>query len=59
DSAVNQHYQEIEQKKLTSKDKEILTEKTKPESKDSVLQAEKFGGDTPAQQSSGTATMLD
>ncbi|CAF1007301.1 unnamed protein product, partial [Didymodactylos carnosus] len=59
DGAVNQHYQETEQNRLTAQDKQMLGEQPKPGAKDSVLQAEKFGGDTPAQQGSGTATTLD
>ncbi len=43
---------------MTSKDKESLNETNSPK-KDSDLQAEKFGGDTPSQQGSGTATVLD
>lgn len=58
DAAVNQHYKETTDNKLTSKDKELLNE-TKSPKKDSDLQAEKFGGDTPSQQGSGTATVLD
>jgi hypothetical protein len=58
DGAVNQHYKEATDNRLTSKDKELLTETNSP-TKDSDLQAEKFGGDTPSQQGSGTATTLD
>jgi len=58
DGAVNQHYKEAANNKLTSKDKEILSDTNSP-MKDSDLQAEKFGGDTPSQQGSGTATVLD
>lgn len=58
DGAVSQHYKEATDNRLTSKDKELLSE-TKSPAKDSDLQAEKFGGDTPSQQGSGTATTLD
>jgi hypothetical protein len=58
DGAVNQHYKEATDNRLTSQDKELLTETNSP-TKDSDLQAEKFGGDTPSQQGSGTATTLD
>jgi hypothetical protein len=58
DSAVNQHYKETTDNRLTSKDKELLNNTNSP-MKDSDLQAEKFGGDTPCQQGSGTATVLD
>jgi len=58
DGAVNQHYKEAADNRLTSQDKELLTETNSP-TKDSDLQAEKFGGDTPSQQGSGTATTLD
>jgi len=58
DSAVSQHYKEATDSKLTSKDKQLLNETNSPQ-KDSDLQAEKFGGDTPSQQGSGTATVLD
>ena len=58
DSAVSQHYKEATDSKLTSKDKELLNNPSGPK-KDSDLQAEKFGGDTPSQQGSGTATVLD
>ncbi len=58
DGAVNQHYKEAANNKLTSKDKEMLSDTNSP-MKDSDLQAEKFGGDTPSQQGSGTATVLD
>ena len=58
DAAVNQHYKEATDNKLTSKDKELLSDTNTPK-KDSDLQAEKFGGDTPSQQGSGTATILD
>ncbi|CAF4758085.1 unnamed protein product [Rotaria sp. Silwood2] len=58
DAAVNQHYKEATNNRLTSKDKELLNETNSP-AKDSDLQAEKFGGDTPSQQSSGTSIILD
>jgi hypothetical protein len=58
DGAVSQHYKEATDNRLTSKDKELLNETNSPK-KDSDLQAEKFGGDTPCQQGSGTATVLD
>jgi hypothetical protein len=58
DGAVNQHYKEAANNRLTSKDKELLNDTNSP-TKDSDLQAEKFGGDTPSQQGSGTATVLD
>ena len=58
DAAVNQHYREGINNQLTSKDKELLTQ-TSSSTSDSNLQAEKFGGDTPCQQGSGTATVLD
>ena len=58
DSAVHQHYKESTDNKLTSQDKQLLSE-TKSPKKDSDLQAEKFGGDTPSQQGSGTATVID
>jgi len=58
DGAVNQHYKEAANNRLTSKDKELLNDTNSP-AKDSDLQAEKFGGDTPSQQGSGTATVLD
>ncbi|CAF3480024.1 unnamed protein product [Rotaria sordida] len=58
DAAVNQHYKETANNKLTSKDKQLLNETNSPK-KDSDLQAEKFGGDTPSQQGSGTSTVLD
>ncbi|CAF0769845.1 unnamed protein product [Rotaria sordida] len=38
--------------------KQLLNETNSPK-KDSDLQAEKFGGDTPSQQGSGTSTVLD
>ena len=58
DGAVNEHYKEVAGNTLTSKDKELLN-KTNSPAKDSDLQAEKYGGDTPSQQGSGTATVLD
>lgn len=58
DGAVNQHYKEPTDNKLTSKGKELLSDTNSPK-KNSDLQAEKFGGDTPSQQGSGTATVLD
>jgi hypothetical protein len=58
DGAVSQHYKEATDNKLTSQDKQSLST-TKSPAKDSDLQAEKFGGDTPSQQGSGTATVLD
>ena len=58
DGAVSQHYKEAQDTKLTAADKQMLNETNTPK-KDSDLQAEKFGGDTPCQQGSGTATVLD
>ena len=58
DGAVNQHYKEVTENKLTSQDKALLIGNNSSK-KDSDLQAEKFGGDMPSQQGSGTTIVLD
>lgn len=58
DSAVHRLYKEATDNKLTSQDKALLKNGASS-GKDSNLQAEKIAGDTPCQQATGTATVID
>lgn len=58
DSAVHKHYKEIMDNRLTAKEKEALYQTHAPGG-GQHLQVERFAGDSPSQQGSGTATVLD